>query len=276
MSANRPMYSMDILAKCVEIDVFAARRHVGADDEYFALLTEFIQTSPYFSQELAASGAGKNSWLFQKRVFELQKLLLPMGAVDLLWEAELASRAAKREDWEACMELTGSLVLGVTRLSAYLQSALNDPEGVLAGGRNPSRNPDMTSYDDMIAFGAGASVRRKILAVDDMPDVLLTIKSFLKIKYEVFTATNHMTALQVLAHKDPDLILLDIEMPDKDGFDILRLIRKIRGYENTPVIFLTSNVTPDNIRRSRAIGGNDFVRKPIDSQILLSRINKYL
>ncbi len=128
----------------------------------------------------------------------------------------------------------------------------------------------------MIAFGAGASVRRKILAIDDMPDVLLTIRSFLKIKYEVFTATNHMTALQVLAHKDPDLILLDIEMPDKDGFDILRLIRKIRGYENTPVIFLTSNVTTDNIRRSRAMGGNDFIRKPIDSQVLLSRINKYL
>ncbi len=275
MSANRPIYSMDILAKCMEIDVFSARRHVGADDEYFALLTEFIQTSPYFTQELTAAATGKNLWLFQKRIFELQKLLLPMGAVDLLWEAEQAAKSAKREEWDACIELTSAIVLGLTRLSAYLQSALNDPDGVLSGGRNPSRNPDMTSYDDMIAFGAGASIRRKILAVDDMPDVLLTIKSFLKIKYEVFTATNHMTALQVLAHKDPDLILLDIEMPDKDGFDILRLIRKIRGYENTPVIFLTGNVTPDNVRRSRAIGGNDFIRKPIDSQVLLSRVGRY-
>ncbi len=276
MSANRPMYSLDILAKCMEIDVFSARRHVGADDEYFSLLTEFIQTSSYFSQELTEAAAASNSWLFQKKAYELQKLLLPIGATDLLWEAEQASRLARREEWEGCVELTKTLVLGITRLGAYLQSALNNPDAVLAGGKNPSRNPDMIGYDDMIAFGAGASVRRKILAIDDMPDVLLTIRSFLKIKYEVFTATNHMTALQVLAHKDPDLILLDIEMPDKDGFDILRLIRKIRGYENTPVIFLTSNVTTDNIRRSRAMGGNDFIRKPIDSQVLLSRINQYL
>ncbi len=276
MSANQPLYSMNILAKCVEIDVFAARRHVGADVDYFSLLTEFIQTAPYFTQELASAAAAKDSWLFQKRVFELQKLLLQMGAVDLLWEAEQASKTAKREEWERCAELTSALELGLTRLSGYLQSALNDPDAVVAGGRNPNRNPDMITYDDMIAYGAGASVRKKILAVDDMPDILLTIKSILKIKYEVFAATNHMTALQVLAHKDPDLVLLDIEMPDKNGFDILQLIRKIRGYERTPIIFLTSNVTQGNIRRAQAVGGTDFIRKPVDAQILLSKINKYL
>ncbi len=276
MSVNQPLYSMSILAKCVEIDVFAARRHIGSDSDYFALLTEFIQTSPYFSQELTSAGAARDAWLFQKKIFELQKLLLSIGAVDLLWEAEQASKLAKREEWEKCGELTDSLILSITRLSGYLQSSLSDPDAVLAGGKNPSRNPDMTTYDDMIAYGAGASIRKKILAVDDMPDILLTVKSILKIKYEVLAVTNHMAALQVLAHKDPDLILLDIEMPGKDGFDILRLIRKIRGYENTPVIFLTSNVTRDNIRRSQAMGGSDFIKKPIDSQILLSKISKYL
>ncbi len=276
MSANQPMYSMSILAKCVEVDVFAARRHIGSDVDYFALLTELIQTSPYFSQELTAVGTAKDSWRFQKKIFELQQLLLPVGALDLLWEAEQASRAAKREEWEQCVELTSAVILGITRLSGYLQSALNDPDAVLAGGKNPSRNPDMVGYDDMIAFGAGASIKKKILAVDDMPDILLTIKSILKIKYEVFAATNHMMALQVLAHKDPDLILLDIEMPDKDGFDILKLIRKIRGYEHTPVIFLTGSVNPGNVRRALASGGSDFIRKPVDPQVLLSKVNKFL
>ncbi len=276
MSVNLPMYSMNILAKCVEIDVFAARRHIGSDADYFAILTEFIQAAPYFAQELNFAATAKDSWLFQKKIFEVQKLLLPMGAVDLLWEAEQAGKLAKREDWEQCAAATSALVLALTRLAGYLQSAVNDPDSVLAGGKNPNRNPDMITYDDMISYGAGASVRKKILAVDDMPDILLTIKSILKIKYEVFGATNHMTALQVLAHKDPDLILLDIEIPDKDGFDILKIIRRIRGYENTPVIFLTGNVTPGNVRRSRAVGGNDFIRKPIDSQVLLSKIGKYL
>jgi CheY-like chemotaxis protein len=267
---------MSILAKCVDIDVFSARRHIGSDDEYFALLTEFIQTAPYFTQELTSADTVRDSWLFQKKIFELQRLLLPIGAIDLLWEAEQASKLAKREEWEKCAEQAAALVLSVTRLSGYLQSALNDPGEVLAGSKNPSRNPDMITYDDMIVYGAGASVKKRILAIDDMPDILLSIKAILKIKYEVFAVTNHMSALQVLAHKDPDLILLDIEIPDKNGFDILRLIRKIRGYESTPVIFLTGNVTTDNIRRSQAAGGNDFIRKPIDPQVLLSKIDKYL
>ncbi len=276
MSANQPMFSMEVLAKCGEIDVFSARRHIGSDAEYFSLLAEFIQTAPYFCQELTFAGTARDSWLFQKKIFEMQKALLPVGAMDLLCEAEQAARLARREDWGACVETTSSIASRLTRLGEYLQSAVNDPDSVFAGGRNPNRNPDMITYDDMIAGGAGASVRKKILAVDDMPDILVTIKTILKIKYEVYGATNHMTALQVLAHKDPDLILLDIEIPDKDGFDILKLVRRIRGYETTPVIFLTSNVTPANIRRSRAVGGNDFIKKPVESQVLLSKVGKYL
>ncbi|MDR1744635.1 MAG: hypothetical protein LBS30_02665, partial [Planctomycetota bacterium] len=120
MSANQPMYSMNILAKCVEIDVFSARRHIGSDADYFALLTEFIQDSPYFCQELNSAHAARDSWLFQKRIFELQKLLLPIGAIDLLWDAEQATKLARREEWEQCGELTELFVLGITRLGRYL------------------------------------------------------------------------------------------------------------------------------------------------------------
>ncbi len=109
MSANRPMYSMDILAKCVDLDVFAARRHVGSDEEYFSELTEFIQTASYFSQELTAAATAKDSWLFQKKVYEVQKLLLPMGALELLWEGEQAGRLAKREEWEQCATANSAL-----------------------------------------------------------------------------------------------------------------------------------------------------------------------
>ncbi len=109
-----------------------------------------------------------------------------------------------------------------------------------------------------------------------MPDALATIRTILKTKYEVFTSTQHMGALQVLAHKDPDLILLDIDMPGKDGFELLKIIRRIRGYEKTPVFFISGSVSPENVRRARALGVTVFLKKPIDSQGLLGKLEQYL
>ncbi len=124
--------------------------------------------------------------------------------------------------------------------------------------------------------GAGKEAKRRILAIDDVPDVLNTVKSVLAGDYAVYGVTNHMAALKFLTTNTADLILLDIEMPDMDGFSLLSIIRKIKVYENTPVIFLTGNVSVENIRKAHSIGGNDFVRKPVDSAVLLGKIARHL
>ena len=276
MSMNQPMYSIPILGKCVDLDVFSARRHIGSDDEYFALLTDFIQTTPYCGQELTAAAAAKDSWLFRKKMFEVQMLLLPMGADDLLCEGVQVGKLAKHEDWEQCATANDDFVNALTRLANYLQSALSDADAALSGGSGVNRNPDAITYDAMIASGAGASVKKQILAVDDMPDALATIRAILKTKYEVFTASQHMGALQVLAHKDPDLVLLDIDMPGKDGFELLKIIRRIRGYEKTPIFFISGSVSAENVRRARALGVTVFLKKPIDPQRLLGKLEQWL
>lgn len=118
--------------------------------------------------------------------------------------------------------------------------------------------------------------KKKILAVDDVPDVLNTLKSLLDGSYAVYGVTNHKAALKYLTGNTADLILLDIEMPHMNGFTLLNIIRKIKACEKTPVIFLTSSVSVENVKKSFVAGGSDFIKKPINAEVLRSRIEKHL
>jgi CheY-like chemotaxis protein len=118
--------------------------------------------------------------------------------------------------------------------------------------------------------------KKVILAVDDVPDVLNAVKSILQRQYVVYGVTNHKAALKFLTGKHADLILLDIEMPQMDGFAMLSIIRRMRPYRNTPVLFLTGNVNMDNIKKSYSLGANEFIRKPVMADSLIPKVEKYL
>ncbi len=118
--------------------------------------------------------------------------------------------------------------------------------------------------------------KQQILAIDDFPDTLRVLKTGLKGRFDVVGVTNHMTALKYLSTNTADLILLDIEMPDMDGYTLLGIIRKLEEYKFTPVIFLTANASPENVKTAFEQGGNDFIRKPIDLNLLTERISKHL
>ena len=117
---------------------------------------------------------------------------------------------------------------------------------------------------------------KRILAIDDVPDVLSTIKAVLQDSYTVFGVTNGMSAMKFLANNTADLILLDIEMPDMDGFTLLRIIRQMENYKKTPVVFLTGNASVEYIRTAIENGGNDFVKKPFEVHVLKEKIRKLI
>ena len=123
---------------------------------------------------------------------------------------------------------------------------------------------------------AAPADRKRILAVDDMPAILDAVKSILKDAYTVYGVSSPTAALKFLACRSADLILLDIEMPDMNGFDLLGIIRRIPAYEKTPILFFTGNSSEENVMRSLAGGATDFLKKPIDSRALLARIQKHI
>jgi putative two-component system response regulator len=115
-----------------------------------------------------------------------------------------------------------------------------------------------------------------ILCVDDTPVNLFLLVELLKGTYRVKTATNGAHALQIVAANPPDLILLDVMMPDMDGYEVCR---RLKGEEITgkiPVLFLTAKTQPEEEAFGLNLGAADYIHKPISPPILLARVHHHL
>ena len=121
--------------------------------------------------------------------------------------------------------------------------------------------------------------RHKILVVDDNSENIRIIGSILRQNgYQVGYATGGQQALDIMEAKDEeyDLVLLDVNMPEINGFEVCRKIRKNNRLRELPVIFLTANAEPDQIIEGFSSGGQDYVTKPFHAGELLSRISTHL
>lgn len=93
---------------------------------------------------------------------------------------------------------------------------------------------------------------------------------------EVQVATGGERALAVIANYPPDLVLLDVRMPDIDGFETYRRLRAIAGQEELPVIFVTAEDDVKMVSRGATMGGIDYVTKPIQKDLLLALVRSRL
>jgi signal transduction histidine kinase/CheY-like chemotaxis protein len=118
----------------------------------------------------------------------------------------------------------------------------------------------------------------KILIADDVQDNLSLLSRYMVNEgYTFVTANNGNKALELTRSEMPDLILLDINMPEKDGFEVLKEIRLDPAIEHIPVIILTAaRPNPEDIRAGLELGADDYVTKPFDRRELLARIRTKL
>jgi DNA-binding response OmpR family regulator len=116
-----------------------------------------------------------------------------------------------------------------------------------------------------------------ILVVDDKPQNLQFLGKLLSDnEYEVGMAQNGKQALNFVGRNEPDLILLDIMMPDMDGIEVCRQLKADFSVRHIPVIFLTAKTEPEDIVRGFEAGGVDYVTKPFNSAELLARIKTHI
>lgn len=118
--------------------------------------------------------------------------------------------------------------------------------------------------------------RKTILVVDDDKVLLLDAKKKLQDKYKVVGVSSAKFALEYLKNHIPDLILLDIMMPDLCGFDLFSIIKEIPGLKRVPVIFLTADTSSEVEVRCFELGAVDFLVKPIVAPVMLARIKHAL
>jgi len=120
------------------------------------------------------------------------------------------------------------------------------------------------------------SSRPIILTVDDNPTELKTIHFYLKEYYTVYTLPEPDKIRDFLRVITPDLILLDCQMPVLSGFDLVPIIRGISRHEDTPIVFVTSEGSIENISMAMQLGACDYIIKPIDEAILLNKAELHL
>ena len=119
--------------------------------------------------------------------------------------------------------------------------------------------------------------KRDILIIDDEQVILDAVFKIAESEgFKVETALNANEAFTLMAKESPDLILLDLLMPKISGFDFLEKIRKDEKTKNTPVIVVSALTDDENVDKIMKMGAIDFVKKPIDLQYLVDRVEGLL
>ncbi len=117
----------------------------------------------------------------------------------------------------------------------------------------------------------------KILIVDDTPKNIQVLGKTLEQKnYEIIVAQNGLQALKVVEKDFPDLILLDIMMPDMDGFETCKRLKDNPKTKEIPIIFLTAKIEIDDLVKGFDLGAVDYITKPFNSKELLRRVKTHL
>ena len=117
----------------------------------------------------------------------------------------------------------------------------------------------------------------KILLVDDEADIVEFLGYNLKKEgYEIFTASNGSDAIEIAKREHPQLIILDVMMPDMDGIETCREIREIKGMEDVLVAFLTARSEDYTQIAGFEVGGDDYITKPVKPRVFISRVKALL
>lgn len=119
-------------------------------------------------------------------------------------------------------------------------------------------------------------VKKQILIVDDVTTNLKCLGEILKDNYSLSMAKSGEQAISMLSKVKPDLVLLDVKMPGMDGYETFKEIKNIKGFEDTPIIFLTADTENESELRGLRLGACDFIRKPYEPEVMVGRIERVL
>ncbi len=118
---------------------------------------------------------------------------------------------------------------------------------------------------------------KKILIVDDEPNIVMSLEyAFKKKSFEVYIARDGGEAMQIAEDKIPDVVLLDIMMPNVDGYETLKQIKNNINLKNTKVVFLSAKNKAADIEKGLQMGADKYLTKPFSVKKLVSEINELL
>lgn len=118
--------------------------------------------------------------------------------------------------------------------------------------------------------------KKKILIVDDQKLNTMILAKILKPEYDVLVALNGSDGLEIAESQLPDLILLDVLMPDTDGYEVLEKLKASDNTKNIPVIFISGLDSNEDEEKGLSLGAAGYVAKPFDEDTVISSVEKHL
>ncbi|MFC4158017.1 response regulator [Chitinimonas lacunae] len=190
-----------------------------------------------------------------------------IGAGDIQEQASLLEQALDQQSSDS--RLNGL----VNQLERELNRVLHALERYFAGAALPATAPRQRST----AAAPQPPAKPTILIVDDTPDNISLLSSLLKDRYRTKIATNGSKALQIATTSPhPDLILLDVMMPEMDGYETCRRLKAHPATADIPVIFLTAKTEIEDEEEGLHVGAVDYLSKPISPAIVRARVETQL
>lgn len=140
----------------------------------------------------------------------------------------------------------------------------------------PNKNTSKAKVTEGLSEKSSSKSKSKLLVIEDNPDNLTTIGAILKLKYHLIFAETGKKGIELAYKENPDLILLDMMLPEMNGLEILEILRKDERTQNVPIIALTAQAMKGDKERILAAGCDDYLSKPIDPLKLLETVDKWI
>jgi CheY-like chemotaxis protein len=273
-SADNEFFDLTILLRQGDLNTrgFAASGQAVTVGEYFGKVSELLKLAPDVERSLTKfsdKNGGKDDY---KSIDSMVSLLTSLECDKFVADLySLLDAYENKGNWREAAFLAKQLKEDIGAFYSRINKAAvkAKPEGL------PDDTLPLGKY---IAQLDEEEANRKplILAVDDSPVILRSVSSVLSGDYKVFTLPKPTELSKVLQKVTPELFILDYQMPELSGFDLIPIIRGFEEHKDTPIIFLTSAGTIDNVTASLALGASDFIVKPFKPEILLEKIEKYI
>jgi CheY-like chemotaxis protein len=264
-------FNLSTLLKLGDLDI---RRVADATnmpvEKYFSLLSEFIDRAPQMIDSLIQITAFEDLENALNNLDYLMKILGKIGYNRLGAPIDEIINASKDEDMANVIPFVEPVLNGFNWLFSRLLTAKipkNKP--------NPYGNISLQDAltQSLKELSKEECTRKlKILAIDDMLFMLQTISHVLSKEYKVYKLTNPTMLEDALQYVTPELFLLDCDMPQRSGFALVPAIRSYEAHKTTPIIFLTSTGTADNISTAVKLGAVDYVVKPFKPAMLHQKV----
>jgi len=272
---NTELFDLAVLIRQGDLDIrraAAAARDMTAG-KYFDKLSELLSNAPMYSQDLQMLVSRDGDRSIYKEIADMFTLVKSLGyekhTIDFNGMLDAYDRGNSRLTSTYAKKIMDDFGGVCQRIAAARVTQL--PQ---AAGADPYEIPLKEWIDGLFREDTGC--KPVIFAVDDSPVLLKSVASILSEDYKVYTLAKSVLLEKLLSQIKPDLFLLDYNMPIIDGFDLVPIIRGFAEHKDTPIIFLTSEGTIDNISGAVMLGACDFIVKPVQPGVLQERIARHI